>query len=342
MIQNEAAWLLSPSEHPFTIKEAPKPTAGIGEIVIKNAAVSINPVDWKIQAYGRYLSRYPFILGEDAAGLVEHVGTSVTRFKKGDRVIAHCHGLMTANPANSAFQTYTVVTDSLVSPIPDSMSFEQAVVLPLAVSTACAGLYPKDLLNLPLPSASKPEKNGKTVLIWGGASSVGATAIQLAAASGATIITTASPANHEFVKSLGADFVFDYRSPTVVEDIANTLNETDFVGVYDAIGEDPSFDAVSAILDRLNKRVPVAAVLPSNKSTEQFAPVYVVAFAIVQEPNQHIGEWIWKKFIPEALANGSFQAKPDPSVTGHGLENIQNALDVQRKGVSAKKIIVTL
>ncbi|KAB2573247.1 Dehydrogenase azaJ [Lasiodiplodia theobromae] len=294
------------------------------------------------RAYGRYLSRYPFILGEDAAGFVEHVGTSVTRFKKGDRVIAHCHGLMTGNPANSAFQTYTVITDSLVSPIPDSMSFEQAVVLPLAVSTACAGLYPKDLLNLPLPSATKPEKNGKTVLIWGGASSVGATAIQLAAASGATIITTASPANHEFVKSLGADFVFDYRSPTVVEDIANTLNETDFVGVYDAIGEDASFDAVSAVLDRLNKRVPVAAVLPSNKSTERFAPVYVVAFAIVQEPNQHIGEWIWKKFIPEALASGSFQAKPDPSVTGHGLENIQNALDVQRKGVSAKKIIVTL
>ncbi|KAL1616839.1 hypothetical protein SLS56_011271 [Neofusicoccum ribis] len=329
---------MSPSEHPFTIKEAPSPTAGLGEIVIKNAAVSINPVDWKIQ----YLSQYPFILGEDAADFVEEVGTGVTRFKKGDRVIAHCHGLMSRNPANSAFQTYTVATDSLTSPIPDSMSFEQAVVLPLAISTACAGLYPKDLLSLPLPSATNPEKNGKTVLVWGGASSVGATAIQLAAASGATVVTTASPANHKFVKSLGADVVLDYRSRTVVEDIANTLSKTDFVGVYDAIGKDPSFDAVSAILDRLNKKVPIASVLPSNKCTERFAPVYVVVFAIVQEPNQHIGEWIWKKFIPEGLANGSFQAKPDSCVAGHGLKDIQNALDVQRKGVSAKKIIVTL
>ncbi|RYP00174.1 hypothetical protein DL764_006605 [Monosporascus ibericus] len=342
MAQNEAAWITSPSEYPFTVKEAPMPTPGPGEIVIKNAAVSINPVDWKIQAHGRYLSRYPFILGEDAAGVVEEVDAGVTRFKKGDRVIAHCHGLMTRNPANSAFQSYPVATDSLVSPIPDSMSFEQAVVLPLAISTACAGLYPKDLLNLPLPSATKPEKNGKTVLIWGGASSVGATAVQLAAASGATVITTASPANHKFVKSLGADIVFDYRSPIVVEDIANALSRTDFVGVYDAISEDSSFDAVSAILDRLNKKVPVASVLPSNKSTGRFAPVYVVAFAIIQEPNQDIGEWIWKKFIPEALANGSFQAKPDPSVTGHGLKHIQDALDVQRKGVSAKKIVVTL
>lgn len=181
---------------------------------------------------------------------------------------------MTRNPANSAFQTHPVATSLLASPIPESMSFEQAVVLPLAISTASAGLYPRDRLNLPLPSATKPEKNGKTVLIWGGASSVGATAIQLAAASGATVITTASPANHKFVESLGADMVFDYRSSTVVEDISSVLSKTDFVGVYDAIGEDPSFDAVSAILDRLNKKVPVASVLPCNNSTELFAPVY--------------------------------------------------------------------
>ncbi|GKT66962.1 zinc-binding oxidoreductase [Colletotrichum tofieldiae] len=249
---------------------------------------------------------------------------------------------MTKNPANSAFQSYPVATASLVSTIPDFMTFEQAVVLPLAISTACAGLYDKGLLNLPLPSTTNPENIGKTILIWGGASSVGATAIQLATASGVTVITTASPANHEFVKRLGADAVFDYRSPTVVERIASVLAETEFVGVYDAIGEDSSCDAVSAILDRLNKNVPVASVLPSNKKTERFAPVYVVAFSIIQEPNQYIGEWIWGKFIPEALENGSFQAKPDPLVTGHGLKSIQEALDVQRRGVSAKKIVVTL
>lgn len=71
-------------------------------------------------------------------------------------------------------------------------------------------------------------------------------------------------------------------------------------------------------------------------------PYIVVAFGIVKKPNQHIGEWIWKKFVPEALANSRLRAKPDPSVTGHGLEDIQKALDVQRKGVSARKIVVTL
>ncbi|KAI8711367.1 PKS-ER domain-containing protein [Fusarium sp. LHS14.1] len=344
MAENKAAWIDSPSGYPLNIREAPKATAGPREVVIKNAAVSINPVDWKIQVHGRYLSVYPFILGEDAAGFVEEVGTGVTRFKKGDRVVAHCHGLMTKDPANSSFQSYPAVLDTLVSRIPDSMAFEEAVVLPLAISTACAGLYAKDLLDLLLPSVKKPARNGKTILIWGGASSVGATAIQLAAASGVTVVTTASPANHKFVNRLGASAAFDYKSPTVVDDIAKALKETEFIGVYDAIGADSSFDAVSDILDRLDKSVPVASVLPSSKSTERFKPTYgmVVAFAIVQEPNQHVGEWIWKTFIPEALENGSFQAKPDPSVSGHGLDDVQSAMDLQRKGVSAKKIVVSL
>ena len=269
---------------------------------------------------------------------------------------------MTANPANSAFQTYPTVLDTLVSPVPESITLEQAVVLPLAISTACSGLYPKDRLNLPLPSAANPEKNGKTILVWGGASSVGATAIQLAAASGVTVVTTASTANHELVKALGADYVFDYRSTTVIADIVKVLENADFAGIYDAIGEDSSFDAESTILDKLQKKVPVVSVLPSSKSTELFHPIYgkylasfhersvggklilctVVAFAIVQEPNQHIGEYIWQKFLPDALANGSFLTKPDPLPTGHGLKDLQNGLDVQRKGVSARKIVVPL
>ncbi|KAF4333255.1 zinc-binding oxidoreductase [Fusarium beomiforme] len=342
MAENRAAWIDSPSDYPLNIRVAPKPSPGPNEIVLKNAAVSINPVDWKIQLHGRYLSKYPFILGEDAAGVVEEVGPGVTRFKKGDRVVAHCHGLMTGSPANSAFQSYPVVTDSLVSPIPASMTFEEAVVLPLAISTACAGLYDKKLLDLPLPSADKVVESGKTILIWGGASSIGATAIQLAAASGVNIVTTASPSNHEFVKSLGARFIFNYKSPTVIEEVAKVLDGTNFAGVYDAIGEDASFDAVSGILDRLVMTVPVASVLPSNKSTDRFKPTYVVAFAIIQEPNQDVGEWIWKTFVPKALENGTLQPKPSPTVSGHNLHDVQRAMDLQRKGVSAKKIVVSL
>ncbi|KAJ5201033.1 hypothetical protein N7449_005836 [Penicillium cf. viridicatum] len=342
MAKNQAAWLTGEGAYPFVVNDGPKPTPGPGEIVIKNAAVAINPVDWKIQTHGRYLNKYPFILGEDAVGVVEAVGSGVTRFSKGQRVVAHCHGLMTGNPANSGFQLYPVVTEALTAAIPDNLSFEQAVVLPLAISTACAGLYQKEYLNLPLPSANKVEPNGQAVLIWGGASSVGATAIQLVAASGFTVVTTASEANHGFVKSLGADLVFDYRSPTVVQDIATALEGTKLVGIYDSIGEEKSFAALAALVERLKISIPVASVLPCDKPTETFAPKYVLAYAIIQEPNQHIGEGIWGKFVPEALANGRLQAKPDPVLVGTGLKDIQNALDIQKKGVSAKKVVVTL
>ncbi|KAJ6079669.1 chaperonin 10-like protein [Penicillium canescens] len=342
MTENEAAWITAPAAHPFTVESTPKPKPGAGEVVIRNAAVAINPVDWKIQSLGRYLNKYPFILGEDIAGTIEDVGPGVSRFKKGQRVIAHCNGLMTQNPVNGGFQLYPVVIEDLVAELPSSLTFEEGVVLPLAISTACAGLYRKDYLDLPLPTVEGSKPTGQTILVWGGASSVGATAIQLAVASGLTVLTTASAANHELVKSLGAHAVFDYRSSAVVKDIANALGNTEFVGVYDAISEDSSFKAISMILDELNTTVKVASVLPYDKPTERFAPKYVLAYSIIQDPHKSIGEWIWGKYVPQALANGSLKAKPDPFVVGNGVKDIQHGLDVQKKGVSARKVIVTL
>ncbi|GFF57167.1 zinc-binding alcohol dehydrogenase domain-containing protein cipB [Aspergillus udagawae] len=339
---NQSAWLTGPAAYPFVVENGPKPQPGEGQVLIRNEVVAVNPVDWKIQSHGRYLNTYPFILGQDAAGVVEEAGSGVTRFRKGQRVIAHCNGLMTQDPANSAFQLYTVVTEALVADIPDSLELKRAVVLPLAVSTACAGLYRKDYLSLPLPSVSEAKKTGQTILIWGGASSVGATAIQLAVASGLSVISTASVANHEFVKSLGADAVFDYRSPTVVDEIAKAVTNTEFVGVYDAIGEKTSFAAISALADRVDRPVNTASVLPCEQQTPRFAPKYVVAYSIIQDPHKFIGEWIWGEFLPKALASGRFQAKPDPYLVGNGIMDIQHALDVQKKGVSAKKVIVTL
>ncbi|KAF7927110.1 hypothetical protein BELL_0500g00040 [Botrytis elliptica] len=344
MAQNKAAWIKTSGANPLAIDDAPIPHPGLGELVIKNAVVAINPVDWKIQDHGRYLNKYPFILGEDTAGTVEAVGEGVVGFQKGQRVIAHCHALMTRDPSNSAFQNYTLVTEKLTSALPDSLSFAEGAVLPLAISTASAGLFQKDTLNLPLPSATdKVETDNKdTILIWGGASSVGATAIQLAVAAGLKVITTASSQNKDFVKSIGAQTVIDYKSPNVVEEVANALRGSQIAGVFDAISETRSFETVQKILESLDVFPKVASVLPYDKPTEKFSPKYVTAFTIIQEPNQYVGEAVWKKFVPEGLANGKLQAKPEPYVVGHGLEDLQKALDIQRKGVSAKKVVVTL
>jgi NADPH:quinone reductase-like Zn-dependent oxidoreductase len=157
--------------------------------------------------------------------------------------------------------------------IPSTLPFENAVVLPLALATAAAGLYPANGLNLPLPSTSSTQTK-KTVLIWGGSSSVGSCAVQLAVASGIRVISTASAANHAFVRGMGADVVFDYRSDSVVNDIVEELKGRQFVGVYDAISEGPCFDAIAAVLGKVGKKVPVVTVLPVEGEIKTFGAVF--------------------------------------------------------------------
>lgn len=158
-----------------------------------------------------------------------------------------------------AFQKYPLVHEGLVSPVPDTMSLTQAVALPLAITTASVSLYHSDHLALPLPQRS-PVESGKTLFIWGGASSVGGTAIQLARASGLRVVSTASVHNHELVRSLGASVILDYKSPTIVDDAVAALAGCDLVGCYDAISEPASLTPLGAILDRIGpKKVCVVA-----------------------------------------------------------------------------------
>ena len=227
---NKAAWLYEKGARLKVVDaESWKPAAG--ELLIKNYAVAMNPVDWKMQDMGYFIDKYPAVLGCDLAGEVAVVGEGVTDFKVGQRVLAHPLGLQTKKMSDGPFQNYTTVLAAAAAPLPDDMSFEAASALPLSLSTAAHGLYGKEYLHLPLPS-NNPKKTGRILLVWGGSSSVGAAAIQLATASGLEVITTASKKNFDFVKGLGAVEVFDYSSPGVVGDIMAYVKGNDFVA-YD-------------------------------------------------------------------------------------------------------------
>ena len=230
MPPNQAAWL-SAKGAPLSVEPAPLPDPKPNQILIKNHAVAINPVDWAMQHMGQ--DRFPFLkfpctLGCDAAGEVIAVESAVTRVKVGDRVLglATGHGNK-GEPA--AFQEYTLLADNLFSPIPDSMSLEEASVIPLGLSTSASGMFEKDFLALPHPSVN-PKPLGKTLLVWSGASSVGCNAIQLGVAAGCDVITTCSPKNYELVKKLGASQAFDYSSDTVVGDILTYLEDKTIAG----------------------------------------------------------------------------------------------------------------
>lgn len=325
-----------------------------------------------MQASPNFELPYPYILGQDVAGTIVEVGSNVKTLKVGQRVIGyvtrnittepltdqapnrHCHGLLSGNAANSGFQLYTICLEILVAPIPDSVPFANGVVLPLSISTAASALYVQ--LQLPLPSF-EPRSLGKKVLLWGGSSSVGCSAIQLAVASGLEVVTTASEANHTLLKSLGASQVIDYKSPTIIDDIVDILNEGDFV--IDCISSPETQAQCGEILGRIRGgKLPVMR-FPERKFPDNVNAVFgkfICAYNMWRsfaegfkvnggDPglvNLDVGSEVWDQYIPTALATGKFQFKPDPFVITGGLASIQDGIDLLAKGVSAKKIVVEI
>lgn len=366
---NRAAWLTGKQVFPLAVKEAPYTPPGPNEIVVKSAAIAINPVEAMKQAMGDNMMswvKYPFVLGHDVAGQVVEVGSGVTRFKPGDRVLGDAVGLdqRSNRSCEGAFQEYVVLRQNLVSAIPDGVSYERACVLPLTLSTAACALYMKDYLALDLPSL-KPKKSDKVLLVWGGSTSVGTNAIQLAVASGYEVITTASPKNFEMVKKLGASHVFDYRSSTAISDIIKLLKGRSSAGAI-AIG-DGSMEACIEIVGASsgNKFIAQASlpmpeqIPPTGMNMVSFIAGFlsfkVTTFAKCKAKGigykfiwgddviaSEVGSAIYERFLPEALATGNYVCAPEPFVIGTGLEFVQEGLDRIKKGVSAQKIVVLL
>ena len=370
MPTNRAAYLTAKSARPLEVRVAPYTPPGANEIVVKTGAIAVNLLDWAKQVSGDIMYtwiKYPFVLGSDVAGTVVEVGTGDAEkiFRVGDRVVGFAAGMdKRSNKASEgAFQEYAVLRTNLSSKIPDSLTFEKACVLPMGLSTAACGLFMKDYLALKYPT-TPPVSTGETLVVWGGSTSVGCNAIQLAKAAGYEVVTTASPKNFELVKSLGASQVFDYHSPEAISDIITALNGKTCAGAF-AIGNG-SLEACMEIVSASKGRKFVAqATVPIDMSKMQgwnVLPSFVgmvtwnISMAVKARFSRVTTKFIWGSdtianevgravftdFLPAALASGEFRAAPEPQVVGKGLESIQEALDLNMKGVSAKKLVVTM
>ena len=372
MPENQALWIKA-KRAPLTVGPAPYTAPRADEIVVRVRAVAVNPMDRLQQTLGDLFTpwtAYPFVLGSDIAGEVVEVGAGVTRFKVGDRVVGYAAGSDKARnrAAEGAFQDHVVLLAHMTSPIPAAMPFEDAAVLPLGVSTAACGLFQQDFLALNAPSATAAP-TGKTLLVWGGSTSVGSNAIQLAVAAGYDVVTTASPRNFDYVKQLGAREVFDYRSKTVVADIIAALRGRKIAGAL-AVGPDSaaacidivgacegerfvatatpptSWDNVPAGRGRILHLVPaIARMIAGNIGLTQRARRAGVRTKMIWGSAliaNEVGPMIFEAFLPSALADARFVAAPSPTVVGAGLGQIPVALERQRQGVSATKLVVTL
>ncbi len=202
--------------------DRPEPKAG--EVLIRVHFAGVNPIDWKLRA--GHVQRYmpiplPATPGLDVAGTVETVGEGVTGFAAGDRVFGR---------GTATYAEFAVAPAATIAHIPDGVSFEQAATLHVGGVTAWLALFDSAHLEA-----------GQRLLVQGGAGGVGSMAVQLGHWKGAYVIATASAANLDFLRSIGADEVIDYTT-TSVEDAVHDVDV-----VVDTVGGEVTAHSWSAL-----------------------------------------------------------------------------------------------
>ncbi len=197
--------------------DVPDPAAGPDEVVVDIHAASVNGADWKVRA-GTYgpLAAYPYILGRDFSGVVSAVGSEVHNLSVGDDVFAVCPG-----GQEGTYAEKIAIKAAIVAKKPEAISHTHMASLALAGLTALVAV--EDTLHL---------QSGEKILIQGGAGGVASFAVQVAKHLGAHVITTASAANHDFLRGLGADEIIDYST----QDFTEVVSDCD--AVFETVGGD--------------------------------------------------------------------------------------------------------
>jgi NADPH:quinone reductase-like Zn-dependent oxidoreductase len=225
------------------LEEKPRPQPQTGEVLVRVYAAGVNPIDWKIRQGLMKESRpvtFPFTPGIEVAGVVEGVGPGVTAFEIGQAVFGQS--------ARGAYAEYITESVEALALKPETLSFAEAATVPVGATTAWRALFDNGGLT-----------SGQRVLIQGAAGGVGLFAVQLAKWKGAHVIGTASTANLDFVRGLGADTVVDYTT-TPVESV---VHEVDLV--LDGVGGETLISSLAA-LRRGGTLISIAGLPPQEEA----------------------------------------------------------------------------
>lgn len=330
------------------VQEVPVPTPGEGEILIKVHYAAQNPTDWKSMKAvppGR-------ILGCDFAGTV--ADSNGSKWRENQRVAGWVFGA-SDQPLRGAYAEYLVIESTLVFPIADAMSYQDAAVVPLAFATAVQAMYQR----LQLPEPSKPAKSAFPFLVNGGTSSVGQYAIQLAKLSGLFVIATGSKRNHGLLQALGADAVVDYNDGDWIEQVKKAAHDG-LEHAFDCISEKETTAAAARTLSP-TKGGHVLTILP-RKTDELPAELAqkvrvesTIAYTVFGRPikygafDNHGGptpddKAMWEKYLamlPEYL--GDKKIRPNQPRELGGLDDVLGGFQLHEEGkVSAEKLVYKL
>ncbi|KAI8656235.1 hypothetical protein LRP88_12560 [Fusarium phalaenopsidis] len=334
------------------IREVPIPVPKAGELLIKVAVSGTNPKDWKVPIF----LQKPVNSGDDVAGVVEAVGAGVSEFKPGDRVA----GMHEIGTAHGSFAEFAITSASTTFHIPDNVTFEEAVTIPLNGLVAAYGLY--HVLRLPAPwSPAEIEKT--PFVIHGAGTAIGALAIKLAKAANIHPIIATAGNSSDFVNSLldteKGDALVDYRQPhdKLVAEIQSAIAKArggpawhgldcatnhdgapEYKGILDdALGLQPGLEGSAG------RKPLVATVQAGSKFTGYVDGGDInVMVAHTGSNGEKCLAYTVSRLFAYGLASGWLTGHPTEMVEG-GLEGVGEALRrLKSEQVFGKKLIIKI
>ncbi|KAF2638306.1 groes-like alcohol dehydrogenase [Massarina eburnea CBS 473.64] len=333
--------IVPPSLASLTFISTPIPTPTPHQVVIKVLVAGSNPADWKIPA----MKNQAINSGHDLAGIVHSVGSAVYEFKPGDRVAAF-HETFTEN---GAYAEYAVAPDWTTFHVPESVSLEEAVTVPVAALTAAVAMFSDLGLRSPWDVVEGESREKLPFLIYGVGSAVGSFAAKLARLAGLGPVIGVAGRASVYAETL-VDYVVDYRQgeDALVAAVERVL-ENEGLGnkvpyVFDAVSENGSLEATLRFIDPKGGKV--STVLPPKlfaKDKENYSyPAGVTGInsilPVIHSTKKEFG-YIWSRYLGRLLADGRLKAHPYEVVSG-GLKCVLTGLQNLKDGkASAMKYV---
>jgi len=306
------------------LRDVEKPAVGADTVLVRVHAAAVNPADWHFTTGLPYLIRTASglgkpkiaIRGRDVAGTVEAVGENVKQLRPGDEVYGEVDG--------GSFAEYVCVSEDMLDPKPDNLTFEQAATVPLAANTALQGLRDTGKVQA-----------GQKVLINGASGGVGTFAVQIAASMGAEVTGVCSTRNVDMVRSIGADHVIDYTG----QDFTRSGDHYDLI--FDLVGNLPLPDCRRALTpDGM-------LILSAGQGGRWFGPVGRIVKALA------LSAFVGQKLVPlaakrskerlAALTDLIEAGKVTPIIDRtYPLSEVPEAIRYVGEGHAQGKIVITV
>lgn len=319
------------------------------EVIIKNYATGLNPVDWKNVDYNFCLPSFPWITGREMAGVVQKVGSEVTTCKVGDKAWTSTYY---RDRRAGCFQEFVTVPQHTVLQVPSDLNYEAAACLGVPALTAAMTLWkwlkaPQPTTTtayaepmIPTPPASPAPEEGY-ILIWGGSTITGQYAIQLAKASGLTVIAVSSSRTESLVLSLGADHVITRDNKTNAQILLaiQAIGGDNITRAIDIVGTTTSPFALSALSKTRSSHLAPLSFISKDEHVPENVTVHNIEMKqfILDATNRCYAETLNQLFEEKKLK------EPQLVVLRGGLAAVPAGLEQLKQGdMGGKKLVVSL